>query len=134
MWSRPSRSSGAAAPGLVLLFGAALLGAVFLHRLPALVAGSYLVFSLVTFATYAGDKAAAKASRWRIAESRLHLLALAGGWPGALLAQSLLRHKSQKTSFLLGFWVTVVLNCGLLVWLAAAKDAAALRSLLGGGA
>jgi uncharacterized membrane protein YsdA (DUF1294 family) len=52
----------------------------------------------------------------------LHLLALLGGWPGALIAQNLLRHKSQKTGFLLIFGATVVINCGALVWLISAND------------
>jgi uncharacterized membrane protein YsdA (DUF1294 family) len=43
-------------------------------------------------------------------ESNLHLLALAGGWPGALFAQQFLRHKSAKAEFRGTFWVTVVLN------------------------
>jgi uncharacterized membrane protein YsdA (DUF1294 family) len=41
-------------------------------------------------------------------ESNLHLLALAGGWPGALFAQQFLRHKSAKAEFRGTFWVTVV--------------------------
>ncbi|MFP5462920.1 MAG: DUF1294 domain-containing protein, partial [Gammaproteobacteria bacterium] len=32
------------------------------------------------------------------------------GWPGALLAQQLLRHKTSKQSFLFGYWTTVLLN------------------------
>ena len=62
------------------------------------------------------DKAAAQAGRWRTSEATLHLLALAGGWPGALLAQHWLRHKSAKRAFRAVFWVTVVLNVtGLVV-------------------
>ncbi len=47
---------------------------------------------------------------WRIPESTLLLAGLLGGWPGALLAQHLLRHKSSKPSFLAEFWATVALN------------------------
>ncbi|MGD9578618.1 MAG: DUF1294 domain-containing protein, partial [Syntrophorhabdus sp.] len=35
------------------------------------------------------DKSAARNERWRTQESRLHLFALIGGWPGALVAQKL---------------------------------------------
>jgi uncharacterized membrane protein YsdA (DUF1294 family) len=42
-------------------------------------------------------------------------LALACGWPGALLAQQWLRHKSAKQEFRAVFWVTVVLNVAGLV-------------------
>lgn len=79
--------------------------------LPAL----YLAASVITFAVYAWDKSAARNGRWRTRESSLHLLALAGGWPGALLAQQLLRHKSSKKSFRLFFWCSVLLNVALLL-------------------
>ena len=52
-------------------------------------------------------------------QGRLHLLALAGGWPGALLAQQFLRHKSAKASFRTVFWATVVLNVAAFVALSA---------------
>jgi uncharacterized membrane protein YsdA (DUF1294 family) len=45
-------------------------------------------------------------------------MALAGGWPGALLAQQLLRHKSSKPAFRKAFWATVMLNLFALVMLA----------------
>ena len=64
--------------------------------LPWLIPGAYGLVSLVTFIAYAIDKSAAQANRWRTRESTLHLLAMLGGWPGALLAQHALRHKSRK--------------------------------------
>jgi hypothetical protein len=39
---------------------------------------------------------------------------LACGWPGGLLAQQWLRHKSIKTAFRWKFWLTVALNLALL--------------------
>lgn len=88
-------------------------------RLPAWFPFLYAVASAVTFLAYGMDKHAAKKGAWRIRERTLHLLALAGGWPGALLAQQLLRHKSAKAQFRRVFWVTVVLNvaaCGYLAY------------------
>jgi uncharacterized membrane protein YsdA (DUF1294 family)/cold shock CspA family protein len=73
---------------------------------------AYLGLSLVAFLAYAFDKSAAVSGRWRTAEQTLHLFSLAGGWPGALVAQQLLRHKSSKPSFASAFWFTVVLNVG----------------------
>jgi uncharacterized membrane protein YsdA (DUF1294 family)/cold shock CspA family protein len=70
----------------------------------------YLGMSVITFAVYAWDKSAAQQNRGRTPESTLHTLALAGGWPGALLAQQYLRHKSAKAEFRQVFWATVVLN------------------------
>lgn len=86
---------------------------------PAWVAGVYAVASIVCFFAYAFDKAAARAGRWRTAENTLLLLGLAGGWPGALLAQQLLRHKSSKASFRAVFWITVALNIAAFVALSA---------------
>lgn len=90
--------------------------AAFGGKLPKAVLALYLVASLITFFAYAFDKSAALNNRWRTQESTLHLFALLGGWPGALAAQRLLRHKSKKTSFQTVFWGTVFLNCGVLGW------------------
>jgi uncharacterized membrane protein YsdA (DUF1294 family)/cold shock CspA family protein len=95
---------------------AVLLVASILGKLPLVVVGCYLAMSGIAFLAYAFDKSAAREGRWRTQESTLHTLALLGGWPGALLAQSVFRHKSRKTEFLIAFWMTVVGNLGLLVW------------------
>jgi uncharacterized membrane protein YsdA (DUF1294 family) len=72
----------------------------------------------VTFLVYAWDKSAARRGAWRVPESTLHVLALLGGWPGALLAQRVLRHKTRKQPFGAIFWVTVLANCLALAGLA----------------
>jgi uncharacterized membrane protein YsdA (DUF1294 family) len=64
--------------------------------------------SVVTYIVYALDKNAARRRRHRVAERTLHLLALVGGWPGALIAQRLLRHKTHKRRFLALFWLTAI--------------------------
>ncbi|MNP99281.1 hypothetical protein D3C85_119070 [compost metagenome] len=95
---------------------------------PGLVGMAYLALSVLTFAAYAFDKAAARAGRRRISERALHLLSLAGGWPGALLGQQWLRHKSVKADFRAVFWLTVLLNIAGFVLLCtpAARTLAAL--------
>jgi uncharacterized membrane protein YsdA (DUF1294 family) len=76
-----------------------------------------LGLSLLTFLAYAVDKSAAINGRWRTREKTLHLLSVAGGWPGALLAQQLLRHKCSKPSFVAVFWITVAANAaGFTAW------------------
>lgn len=95
-----------AIPVFLILFAAASL----LWRPPLWFAAAYVVGSALTFLAYAVDKSAARRQAWRTPESTLHLLALAGGWPGALLAQQRLRHKSTKAEFRSAFWATVVLN------------------------
>lgn len=100
-------------------------------KLPLAVLGLYVGASLATFIAYAVDKSAARNDRWRTKENTLHLLALVGGWPGALVAQNRLRHKSSKTSFQVVFWATVLLNCGALGLLSRPAGASALKALLG---
>jgi uncharacterized membrane protein YsdA (DUF1294 family) len=46
----------------------------------------------------------------------LHLLSLAGGWPGALVAQRAFRHKTQKLSFKIVLWAIVAAHCAALAW------------------
>lgn len=79
-----------------------------------------LGLSAATLLAYRSDKAAAQQSRWRTQESALHLMALAGGWPGALAAQQLYRHKTRKQPFQAIFWFTIVGNLLVLVGLIAA--------------
>lgn len=101
------------------MFVVALVVAALFDRLPWLVVAAYGVMSLVTFLLYGWDKLSAVRGRWRTAEATLHLMGLLGGWPGALAAQRLFRHKSSKREFLLVFWGTVILNViavGNLVW------------------
>ena len=83
--------------------------------LPPLVWGGYMAMSLATFIVYFGDKRAACLGRARVSETTLHGLALACGWPGALLARQLLRHKSSKRHFRRIFGLTVALNILLFV-------------------
>lgn len=66
--------------------------------------------SLATFAVYAWDKSRAQQSGGRTPEATLHLLEFLGGWPGALLAQQMLRHKSAKQSFQVTFWIIVAVH------------------------
>jgi uncharacterized membrane protein YsdA (DUF1294 family)/cold shock CspA family protein len=77
--------------------------------------GAYTAMSTATFIVYWLDKRAAQRGGWRVAEGTLHALALACGWPGALLAQQLLRHKNAKPRFRRAYWVTVVVNIAAFV-------------------
>jgi uncharacterized membrane protein YsdA (DUF1294 family)/cold shock CspA family protein len=96
----------AAIPGFVVLY--IVVGIVW--KPPLLLAAIYLGASAVTYYVYAKDKSAAQRNEWRTPEATLHVLSFAGGWPGALLAQQFLRHKSTKPAFRVGFWTTVILN------------------------
>ena len=98
-----------------------------LGRIPLQVPIIYTLMSLVTFIAYAYDKSSARNRRWRTQESTLHFMSLLGGWPGALIAQRLFRHKSAKMEFLVIFWLSVLVNCAALGWFVL-EDGAALWS------
>lgn len=106
----PAARSGSSVLLLVPAFAAFVLACHLVWRLPNWTWGLYSALSMATFIVYALDKRAAARGEWRVAENTLHLLSLAGGWPGALLAQQTLRHKSTKASFRRVYWATVVLN------------------------
>lgn len=71
---------------------------------------AYGVVSLLAFLLYWSDKRKARGDHWRTPENVLHAVELAGGWPGALLAQQLFRHKTRKISYQLLFWIIVLLH------------------------
>jgi uncharacterized membrane protein YsdA (DUF1294 family)/cold shock CspA family protein len=102
----------AAAGFLVFVAVMGLMG-----RVPGWVPCAYAGVSILTFGMYHGDKEKAIRKQWRTSESTLHLLELAGGWPGALVAQQTLRHKNRKATYLLGFWGIVIVHIALWVWI-----------------
>jgi uncharacterized membrane protein YsdA (DUF1294 family)/cold shock CspA family protein len=95
-----------AIPAFLLLY----LFVAIVWRVPNWVAGLYLAASVVCYVVYVVDKSAAVAGRWRVPESTLLFLGLVGGWPGAIVAQQVSRHKSNKAAFRSAFWGSVVLN------------------------
>ena len=109
-----------------VIFWILLGGSVVIEKLPSNIIGLFVLLSTITFITYWIDKSAAKNNRWRTSEATLHFLSLLGGWPGAYLAQNILRHKSIKKSFKNVFGLTVVLNLCGLVWLHTEQGAALL--------
>lgn len=79
----------------------------------------YAAMSTVTFLVYVFDKRAAQLTRPRTSESILHTLELLGGWPGAFLAQRLIRHKNSKVNYQIVFWLIVAVHVS--VWVAIAR-------------
>ena len=90
----------------------------------------YITLSMITYSVYQNDKSAALIGTWRTSEIFLHFLSLIGGWPGAMIAQQKLRHKSQKQPFRSVFWITVLLNCSVFVWLFTPIGSATLQSMI----
>ncbi|MEQ6902664.1 DUF1294 domain-containing protein [Nocardioides sp. YIM 152588] len=112
--SPAARRATRRALALAAAFFAVLGVLVALDEVPTLLMAAYGVLSVVAFALYRSDKSAAEHGRWRTPESTLHTVALVGGWPGALVARQVLRHKTVKQPFRSVFWGTVVANCAAL--------------------
>src|SRR5512133_3670614 len=68
----------------------------------------------VALLLYGFDKRQAVIGGLRIPEAVLHLVALLGGSPGALLGQELFRHKPRKRAFRLVLAAIFVLQAGLI--------------------
>lgn len=112
-WHASSRFSyGALLCWMVLMLVTAVIWGV-----PRILWLVYAGLSALTFMVYWQDKWSAQKGQWRTPEKTLQLLALAGGWPGAVLAQQWLRHKSSKTRFQLEFWLMVLINVAAVLWL-----------------
>ena len=73
-----------------------------------------IVMSVACFIAYGLDKRQATNGGRRVSERTLHLTAFLGGWPGALMAQRHFRHKTQKATFRIVFWIVVVLHVGIV--------------------
>lgn len=101
---------------VVASFFALLVSLVVLDKMPVTLLAAYGLLSVVAFFMYGEDKSAAEQGRWRTPESTLHMLALVGGWPGALIAQRFFHHKTTKQPFRTIFWITVMANCVALAW------------------
>ncbi len=102
---------------LVLGWAATLAWGAFRGEIPMWVLGAAVSVNVMTVLMYALDKSAAQQGQRRTPENHLHLLSLSGGWPGAWLAQQVLRHKTAKPSFRRRYWATVALHCtALLAW------------------
>ena len=109
-WSRVTWATGLGGAWLVGLVVLAAVGV-----LPAWVPAVYAVASGVAFVTYAADKARSETGGRRVPERVLHALALAGGWPGAAVAQQWFRHKTRKARFQVVFWLIVAAHVGIAV-------------------
>ena len=120
-----SKAGNASFKGIGQLNLAVLLGFTVLFVLVSIIwqstkffAIAYGALSLITFLTYWNDKSAAKCGDRRTPEQLLHSLSMLGGWPGAIFAQHIFRHKTTKKEFRIAFWTTVTLNVAAFLLLA----------------
>ena len=115
-WSGAVREGRPTGGALAWVFLGLVALLVITGPVPWPIGALYATASLLAYVAYAVDKSAARRGAWRTKENTLHLLALAGGWPGALLAQQRFRHKTGKQSFQNVFRATAFLNCCALAF------------------
>ncbi|MCJ8337223.1 MAG: DUF1294 domain-containing protein [Pseudomonadales bacterium] len=101
---------------ITLTFCLLLSYSIYLQQIPEVIGLIYLCVSVLTYVLYGIDKSAAKKGQWRIKEASLQICSLLGGWPGAVIAQVMLRHKSRKLRFQIVFWLTLAVNLTLFIF------------------
>ena len=94
------------------------------------IATAFALNSLFTIWFYKVDKRLAEQQLRRIPEFSLHFWELFCGWPGALYAQRKYHHKWKKTSYMIVFWLYVVLNVLAVLYLLCPG---AMESIAAGG-
>lgn len=115
---------------IVVWFVSALIGSVVILDFPVIVCAFYLSVSTISYIVYAFDKQAMLHGGWRIPEITFHLLNIAGGWIGALIAQSVMQHKYHDIGFKLLFWLSFMMNILLFAWLLTSEGTMALHSAI----
>ncbi len=83
--------------------------------LPHIAAFIFVGANLIVFLYYYQDKVSAIRKNWRTPESTLHFMSLIGGWSGAYIAQKMFRHKHKKTSFMMVYKLTILINCSVII-------------------
>ena len=85
-------------------------------------AWAILALSAVAFALHGWDKWRAKREARRVPETVLHTFELLGGWPGALVARHLFRHKTVKLGYRVVFWLCALVNAAVVAGIALAGE------------
>lgn len=68
----------------------------------------FIIFNAITFIVFGIDKLLARLMKRRISENTLICMAIAGGSVGAIFAQKIFRHKTQKFRYL--FWAILIVQ------------------------
>lgn len=80
------------------------------------------VLCLISFCSYGIDKSRALRKAWRIPEASLLFWDGLGGWIGGLIAQQKFRHKTKKVSYRIRYYLAIIVNVGVVIWLLQADD------------
>jgi uncharacterized membrane protein YsdA (DUF1294 family) len=76
----------------------------------------FLTINLLTFIFYFYDKVISSSKMMRLPEIIFHWLTFLGGSPSAFLAQKVFHHKTRKTSFQIIFWLIVLVQIVLVIF------------------
>lgn len=92
---------GAALPAFIVYIGGTKFAGICV---------AFVVNSLLSILLYATDKHLAQYKYWRIPEKNLQIWSFLYGWPGALYAQQVFKHKRKKISFMVQFVFLTIIN------------------------
>lgn len=115
---------------LSVWFITVLFASIYLVKYPPIVVLFYILISAITYAVYAFDRSAMYHNDWRVSEWLLHTLSVLGGWPGALMAQALLKFKTLEQPFRMIFWLTVLINFSIFVYTLTAPGAMLMSTII----
>ncbi len=102
-----------------------LIGAVTFVAVSPIPLLLYPVASGLAFLLYGKDKYRAMTGAWRVSEATLHFIEALGGWPGAFVAQRMMRHKTVKAGYQAAFRLIVASHVGFWgLWLFAPQTLA----------
>jgi len=105
-----------AATWVAMLFGLAVLVGLALGLAGVTVLRAVFVgVNVVTMLAYGYDKYVSQARGRRVPEAALHIMAAAGGTPGAFLGQLVFRHKTCDRRFRLVFWAIAAVQVTILL-------------------
>lgn len=70
----------------------------------------FLTINIISFFAMYVDKRKAKKGSWRIKEKTLFILVALGGWIGGIAGVYVLRHKTKKSRFTIGFPAIIIIE------------------------
>ena len=77
----------------------------------------FLAINLTTLVLYLYDKIISGSKKLtRVPELVLHILALLGGSPTALISQKIFHHKTSKKKFQIIYWLIVLAQVAISLW------------------
>lgn len=92
-----------------------LFGVLSVFALPKTFLLWYLIIGMMSAWAYHKDKIFAQNNQSRTPENTLHFYDVLGGWVLASFAQKFLKHKTQKPSFRLKYYATVIVHIVLVM-------------------